>query len=150
MLRDSATDSLDGVPTGFSHDAFVYTSDEEFVRLATPFVRDGLATGEAIVAALPPTRIALLRKALGPKGEQVGFIDVTVAGRNPARLIPLWRDALERNPGRPVRGLGDAAGARRAVAVRRAEARHGRVAGQLHPPTLGRRRPGRARRAGLS
>ncbi|MGW1339962.1 anti-sigma factor RsbA family regulatory protein [Kribbella sp. NPDC002412] len=109
MLRDSATDSLDGVPTGFQHGAFVYTTDEEFVRLATPFVRDGLATGEAIVAALPPARIALLRAALGPEGEQVGFVDMTEAGRNPARLIPLWRDALERNPGRPVRGLGEPA-----------------------------------------
>jgi anti-sigma regulatory factor (Ser/Thr protein kinase) len=116
VLRDSATDSLDGVPTGFQHDAFVYTSDEEFVRLATPFVRDGLATGEAIVAALPPTRIALLREALGPEGEQVGFIDMTVAGRNPARLIPMWRDALERNPGRRVRGLGEPAYAGRNAA----------------------------------
>ena len=109
MLRDSATDALDGVPTGFQHGAFVYTSDEEFVRLATPFVRDGLATGEAIVAALPPARIASLREALGPEGEQVGFIDMTVAGRNPARLIPLWRDVLERHPGRRVRGLGEPA-----------------------------------------
>lgn len=116
MLKDSATDSLDGVPTGFQHGAFVYTSDEEFVRLATPFVRDGLATGEAIVAALPPARIARLRAALGPEGDQVGFIDMTVAGRNPARLIPLWRDALERNPGRAVRGLGEPAYAGRTAA----------------------------------
>ncbi|MFG1816798.1 anti-sigma factor RsbA family regulatory protein [Kribbella sp. NPDC049174] len=116
MLRDSATDALDGVPTGFQHDAFVYASDEEFVRLATPFVRDGLATGDAIVAALPPARIARLREALGPEGEQVGFIDMTIAGRNPARLIPLWRDALERNPGRPVRGLGEPAYAGRNAA----------------------------------
>jgi anti-sigma regulatory factor (Ser/Thr protein kinase) len=116
VLKDSATDSLDGVPTGFSHGAFVYTSDKEFVRLATPFVRDGLATGEAIVAALPPARIALLREALGPEGEQVGFIDMTVAGRNPARLIPLWRDVLERNPGRTVRGLGEPAYAGRTAA----------------------------------
>ncbi len=116
MLRDSATGSLDGVPTGFQHDAFVYTSDEEFVRLATPFVRDGLATGEAIVAALPPARIARLREALGSEAEQVDFIDMTVAGRNPARLIPLWRDALQRNPGRPVRGLGEPAYAGRNAA----------------------------------
>ncbi|MEV0290806.1 sensor histidine kinase [Kribbella sp. NPDC050820] len=109
MLRDSATDSLDGVPTGFQHDAFVYTSDEEFVRLATPFVHDGLATGAAIVAALSPARIALLSAALGPTGKQVGFVDITEAGRNPARLIPLWREALEQNPGRPVRGLGEPA-----------------------------------------
>jgi anti-sigma regulatory factor (Ser/Thr protein kinase) len=116
VLKDSAPESFDGRPTGFRHGAFVYGSDEEFVRLATPFVRDGLATGEAIVAALPPARIARLREALGTEAEQVGFIDMTEAGRNPARLIPMWREALERNAGRPVRGLGEPAYAgRRAV-----------------------------------
>ncbi|MFI7064721.1 anti-sigma factor RsbA family regulatory protein [Kribbella sp. NPDC050124] len=113
MLRDSATDSLDGVPTGFQHGAFVYTSDEEFVRLATPFVRDGLATGAAIVAALPPARIAVLSEALGAESKHVGFVDVTEAGRNPARLIPLWRDVIEQHRGRAVRGIGEPAYASR-------------------------------------
>jgi anti-sigma regulatory factor (Ser/Thr protein kinase) len=107
VLKDSATDSLYGVAAGFRHDAFVYASDEEFVRLAVPCVHDGLAAGEKIVAVLPPERIALLREALGATRDQVGFIDMTVAGSNPARLIPLWRDILERHPDRPVRGLGE-------------------------------------------
>jgi anti-sigma regulatory factor (Ser/Thr protein kinase) len=109
VLKDSATDSLHGAPAGFQHDAFVYTSDEEFVRLAVPFVRDGLAAGESIVAVLPPERIAHLRDALGAARDQVRFIDMTVAGGNPARLIPLWREALEQDPGRPLRGLGEPA-----------------------------------------
>ncbi|HET6988890.1 MAG TPA: MEDS domain-containing protein, partial [Kribbella sp.] len=109
MLKDSATDSFHGAPAGFQHDAFVYASDEEFVGLAVPLVQDGLAAGEDIVAVLPPERIALLREALGAARDQVAFIDMTVAGGNPARLIPLWRDALERQPGRPVRGLAETA-----------------------------------------
>ena len=115
MLKDSATDAVHEVPAGFQHDAFVYTSDEEFVRLAGTFVRDGLAAGEKIVAVLPPERIALLGKGLGPVGDQVRFIDMTVAGSNPARLIPLWRDALEQHPGHPVRGLGEPAFAGRSA-----------------------------------
>ena len=106
---DSATDSLHGAPAGFQHDAFVYTSDEEFVRLAVPFVQDGLAAGESIVAVLPPEQTALLRDGLGAARDQVAFIDMTVAGGNPARLIPLWREALEQHPGRPLRGLGEPA-----------------------------------------
>ncbi|MGY4769433.1 anti-sigma factor RsbA family regulatory protein [Kribbella sp. CWNU-51] len=106
---DSATDSLHGAPAGFQHDAFVYTSDEEFVRLAVPFVQDGLATAESIVAVLPPEQTALLRDGLGAARDQVAFIDMTVAGGNPARLIPLWREALEQHPGRPLRGLGEPA-----------------------------------------
>jgi anti-sigma regulatory factor (Ser/Thr protein kinase) len=116
VLKDSATDPLHGVPAGFQHEAFVYTSDEEFVRLALTFVRDGLAAGEKIVAVLPPERIALLSEPLGPERDQVGFIDMTVAGSNPARLIPLWRDAVEQAADRPVRGLGEPACAGRSVA----------------------------------
>ena len=109
MLKDSATDSLHGAPAGFQHDAFVHASDEEFVRHAATFVHGGLAAGESIVAALPPERIALLGDALGVARDQVRFVDVTVAGGNPARLVPLWRDALERQPGQGVRGLCEAA-----------------------------------------
>ncbi|TDD47799.1 sensor histidine kinase [Kribbella antibiotica] len=97
MLKDSATDSLDGAPTGFHHDAFVYFDDEEFVRLSAPFVHDGLATDAAIVAVLPPDRIAMLREALGESAVRVRFIDMTAVGRNPARLIPFWRDLVEQS-----------------------------------------------------
>lgn len=107
MLRDSATESLDGVPAEFRHDAFVYTSDEEFVRLAAPFLRDGLTVGETVVAALPPDRIAELRAALDT--EDVRYVDITTTGRNPARLIPFWRGILDRSPGRPVRALAEQA-----------------------------------------
>ncbi|MEU8221174.1 sensor histidine kinase [Kribbella sp. NPDC048915] len=108
MLRDSATDSLHGAPAGFEHKAFVHTSDEDFVHRAVAYVRAGLEAGETIVAALPPERIAVLRDALGPVRDDVRFHDMTVAGGNPARLIPFWRAALEESPG-PVRGLGEPA-----------------------------------------
>ncbi|MFI5735716.1 anti-sigma factor RsbA family regulatory protein [Kribbella sp. NPDC051587] len=107
MLKDSATDSLDGAPAGFQHEAFVYSGDEEFVRLSAPFVHDGLATDAAIVAVLPPDRIAVLRDALGASAARLRFIDMTTTGRNPARLIPFWRDVLTQSGGRPVYGLSE-------------------------------------------
>ncbi|MFI6830394.1 anti-sigma factor RsbA family regulatory protein [Kribbella sp. NPDC050241] len=116
MLKDSATDSLGGAHAGFRHDAFVYTCGEEFVLSAAPYVRDGLAAGEKVVVALPPERIAELRQALGEAADQVRFIDMTVAGHNPARIIPFWRDILDQHPGRAVRGLGEPAYAGRTAA----------------------------------
>jgi anti-sigma regulatory factor (Ser/Thr protein kinase) len=107
VLKDGATDSVDGVPAGFRHEASVYASGEEFVRLAAPFVRDGLAVGDTVVAALPPAGIAVLRDALGAAADGVGFADITTVGRNPARLIPFWRDVLDLSPDRPVRGLSE-------------------------------------------
>jgi anti-sigma regulatory factor (Ser/Thr protein kinase) len=109
VLIDSASKSLHGVPDGFLHDAFVYHDDEEFVHETSAFVRAGLAEGEAVLAALPPTGIAKLRSALGSAADQVTFLDITTAGRNPARIIPLWRNLLDQNPGRPVRGIGEPA-----------------------------------------
>ncbi|TDW81733.1 MULTISPECIES: sensor histidine kinase [Kribbella] len=108
MLKDSATDSLHGAPAGFLHDAFVHVSDEEFVQRSAAFMQDGLAAGETIVAVLPPERIAVLRDALGPIHHEVCFTDMTVAGGNPARLIPYWRSVIEQHPG-PVRGLSEPA-----------------------------------------
>ena len=109
VLRDSAANSLYGARAGFRHDAFVHDSDEDFVQSAVAFVQEGLAAGERIAAALSPGRIALLRDALGPDQGKVSFIDMTVAGGNPARLIPVWREILERHPEQPVRGLSQAA-----------------------------------------
>ncbi|MFF0270810.1 anti-sigma factor RsbA family regulatory protein [Kribbella sp. NPDC004536] len=108
MLKDSATDSLHGAPAGFEHDAFVHAGDEGFVQRAAAFISEGLAAGETIVAVLPPERLAILRDALGATRDAVRFIDMTVAGGNPARLIPFWRNILDQHPG-PVRGLGEPA-----------------------------------------
>jgi anti-sigma regulatory factor (Ser/Thr protein kinase) len=109
VLIDSAPDAVNGGPAGFSHDAFVYADDEQFVRRAAPFLRDGLSAGEVVFAALPEAGIALLHKELGDLAEQVTFIDITVAGRNPARIIPLWADVLRQHHGRPIRALGEPA-----------------------------------------
>lgn len=108
VLKDSATDSLHGAPTGFEHEAVVHATDADFVERAAAFVSEGLAAGETIVAALPPERIAVLRDALGADRHKVRFADMTVAGGNPARLIPFWRNLIEQHPG-PVRAVSEAA-----------------------------------------
>ncbi|WP_433007048.1 anti-sigma factor RsbA family regulatory protein [Kribbella sp. CA-294648] len=109
MLIDSAPDAVNGGPAGFQHDAFIYTDEDEFVRRAAPFLRDGLRAGDAVLVAVPPARIALLHSELGDLAEQITFIDMTVAGRNPARIIPLWAALLREHPGRSIRGLGEPA-----------------------------------------
>jgi anti-sigma regulatory factor (Ser/Thr protein kinase) len=109
VLIDSAPDATDGSPAGFLHDAFVFADDDEFVRRAAPFLRDGLIAGEVVLAALPEARFSLLRGELGDLAEQVAFVDITAAGRNPARIIPLWAELLTEHPGQPVRGIGEPA-----------------------------------------
>lgn len=100
--------------SGYRHEAFLYTDEEQFLAGCVPFVRAGLAAGEPVLVALVPARLELLRDALGPDAEGVGFVDMAALGGNPARIIPAWRSFLDeagRHPetgdARPVRGIGE-------------------------------------------
>jgi anti-sigma regulatory factor (Ser/Thr protein kinase) len=109
VLIDSARGHHDPAPAGFRHDAFVYTDEDDFVRQAGGYARDGLAAGDTVVAVLPEEHNSLLRKALDGIADQVIFLDMTQLGRNPARIIPLWRTLLDQAPDIPLRGLGEPA-----------------------------------------
>lgn len=109
MLKDSAPDRHHPVASGFRHDAFIYTDEEDFVRQTAAYVYDGLDAGETVVAVLPEDRNSLLRKALDGVADQVIFLDMNQLGRNPARIIPLWRRLLDQAPDIPMRGLGEPA-----------------------------------------
>ncbi|MFC4031910.1 anti-sigma factor RsbA family regulatory protein [Streptomyces polygonati] len=74
--------------SAFSHRAFFYRGDSEYLADATAFVRAGLAAGEPVAAAVPPDRLALLRAALGEDAAGVHFTDMAMVGRNPGRIIP--------------------------------------------------------------
>jgi anti-sigma regulatory factor (Ser/Thr protein kinase) len=49
----------------YRHDAFLYDDDEDLVRVVAPFLRDGLAAGDAAVIATTPRATALLSEAVG-------------------------------------------------------------------------------------
>ncbi|MGZ8666378.1 MAG: anti-sigma factor RsbA family regulatory protein [Solirubrobacterales bacterium] len=97
--------------SGFRHEAFLYSSDVEFIAGTVPFVSAGREPGEAVLVAATRERLDLLRLALGSDGhaEGIGFLEFDELGRNPARIIPAWRqfyDAASEG-GRPVRGIGE-------------------------------------------
>jgi anti-sigma regulatory factor (Ser/Thr protein kinase) len=92
---------------GFRHEAVQYHGDRGFVDYATRFVEDGLATGEPVLVAVPPDKVELLRDALGADADQVQFVDMSEVGRNPARIIPVWRQFTDSHPDVPLRGIGE-------------------------------------------
>lgn len=85
----------------------MYESDRGFLDMTVDYVRDGLAAGETVLVAVSPSRIKLLSEALGPAADQVRFIDMTRLGGNPARIIPMWRDVVQRSGGASIRGIGE-------------------------------------------
>ncbi|MDR7275195.1 sensor histidine kinase [Catenuloplanes atrovinosus] len=81
---------------GLCHEALFYDSDDAYRDALLPFLRDGLAAGDALVAAVRRENIALLRDALGPDAPHVTFIDRDEWYRRPAVTIAGWWTLLAR------------------------------------------------------
>jgi anti-sigma regulatory factor (Ser/Thr protein kinase) len=103
-----ATDSADiEIEAGFRHEALIYSDADQFLAATVPFLTAALEAGEAAMVAVSERNTELLGAELGGDAEGVGFVAMEELGRNPARLIPFWRDFLEAQEGRPVRGIGE-------------------------------------------
>lgn len=98
-----------GDTTVFVHEAFFYSGDDEFVAGSVPFVRDCLSRREHAVVAVLPRKVDLLRSALDHDADRVTFIDMEDCGRNPARIIQMWRDLVDAAElrGSAVCGIGE-------------------------------------------
>ncbi|MDQ0380055.1 anti-sigma factor RsbA family regulatory protein [Amycolatopsis thermophila] len=92
----------------FVHPALFYSSDEEYLDALVPFVTEGLASGEPVAVAVPGDRLRVLRAAVGAAADGVLWLDMTVAGRNPGRIIPaVLRKFADPHPDRHVRIVGE-------------------------------------------
>jgi anti-sigma regulatory factor (Ser/Thr protein kinase) len=93
----------------FRHEGFFYAGDREYADHTSAFITEGLEAGEAVLVAVPPRELGLIRSALGPAdAASVRFADITKIGLNPLRIIPLWRDFVSEHGSarKPVRGIG--------------------------------------------
>jgi len=96
------------VVPGFQHEVLFYEGPGGFLDGAVPFVRDGLARREPVLAVVDGDKIALLRERLGADAEHVAFADMTELGRNPGRIIPAWREFIaSHGAGQAIRGIGE-------------------------------------------
>jgi anti-sigma regulatory factor (Ser/Thr protein kinase) len=74
-------------PHGFRHDAFLYRSEDEFCDRMARFLADGLAGGQAAVAATTAAHIEALRDVLGRAGDSVSFLPTEEWFRRPPSTI---------------------------------------------------------------
>jgi AcrR family transcriptional regulator len=77
------------------HEALVYSSDEEFLATAVPFILDGISAGQPVIAPLLPEKVALLRGVLGPEAERVSFPDAVALYSRPAHTLAEYRQKLD-------------------------------------------------------
>ena len=96
-------------PHAFHHEALFYDGEEGFLAGTLPFVRDGVWADEPVLVAVSKARADALKHELGSDAESVHFADMSELGRNPACIIPAWRDFVQAHGtgGRPLRGIGE-------------------------------------------
>jgi anti-sigma regulatory factor (Ser/Thr protein kinase) len=107
MMDETAEAVLHG---GLRHEALLYATEPEFVDRVAAFVRGGVEAGEPVLVAVGARKIDLLRRVLPDVGEdRVRYADMAVLGRNPALIIPAWRDFVDghRASGTGLRGIGE-------------------------------------------
>jgi anti-sigma regulatory factor (Ser/Thr protein kinase) len=109
LPRPQALPGVEHPGDSFHHEALFYDGEEGFLEGTLPFVTGALAAEEPVLVVLGKEKIDLLRDCLGEASAEVHFADMHEIGRNPARIIPAWREFLERHApdGLPARGIGE-------------------------------------------
>ena len=109
----------------FVHPALFYASRQEYLAGTVPFIRAGLAAGEPVMVAVPEENLDHIRSALGADAATVEFHDMSVAGRNPGRIIPgVLLAFAAAHADSPVRIIGEPVWAGRSAAEYPACAQH--------------------------
>jgi len=97
-------------PDSFRHEALFYSGTGEFVERTSAFIRDGIDSGEPVLALVVGPKIDLLRRELSSDADRVFWADMAEVGRNPGRIISVWRDFVAVHAGGRgghVRGIGE-------------------------------------------
>ena len=79
----------------FRHEALFYAGEDGFLAATVPFLRDAAGLGEPVMVAVGARKITALEHELGDAAEWVHFVDMGEIGRNPACIIPAWRDFVD-------------------------------------------------------
>jgi CheY-like chemotaxis protein len=98
VIRDFLADRNHG--HGCRHEALIYSSADELVAGAVPFLRQGLASSDDVLVVLREAGRTALREALDGDAAQIEFADALAWYRSPAHAFQEYRrylnDRLER------------------------------------------------------
>jgi anti-sigma regulatory factor (Ser/Thr protein kinase) len=80
---------------GLRHMFYPYRGEKEYLSGTLAYIERARANGAPVIVAAPPGRREALRARLGD-APTVEFVDTGALGRNPGRLIPVWREWIRR------------------------------------------------------
>jgi hypothetical protein len=64
-------------PALLNHGLVTYSSDDEYVVAVVPFIREGIAGGDSVLAVAPKRHASLLHDALEGESQRVDFLDAS-------------------------------------------------------------------------
>lgn len=98
-------------PRRFEHSALYYRDAEGFLAGTLPFIVAGLDAGEPVAVAVSKPRAESIERSLGAERDRVRFVDACALARNPARIMPFWREFLDgrAHDGLAARGINELA-----------------------------------------
>jgi CheY-like chemotaxis protein len=99
-VRDVLADRSHG--HGCRHEALVYSSNDELVSGAIPFIRHGLAQGDQVLIVLKEAGRTVLQDALGADAGRVEIVDAIDWYRSPEYPLAQYRSYLDAQLGRGV------------------------------------------------
>ncbi|HEU5061961.1 MAG TPA: sensor histidine kinase [Solirubrobacterales bacterium] len=102
---------------GFQHEALIYEGPEDYLRGTVPFLRAAVEADEPAMVAVGHSQREMIEEELGEAAERVRFADMEKLGRNPAWIIPFWREFVDESGGHSVRGIGEPVWAARTEAA---------------------------------
>jgi anti-sigma regulatory factor (Ser/Thr protein kinase) len=80
-----------------------YQDQTDLLKSSQRYVQEGMEANEPVLVAQPPAQLNRLREML-PRARDVTYVDMTIAGRNPGRILPwVLHDFILKHPGRRVR-----------------------------------------------
>jgi anti-sigma regulatory factor (Ser/Thr protein kinase) len=92
----------------FRHEALFYSGPDEFVERTSAFIEGGLDAREPVLALIVEPKIEQLKHALGGRADKVLWADMAEIGRNPGRIMSVWRDFIaSHSTFDRVRGVGE-------------------------------------------
>ena len=92
------------------HEAFLYSTDDEYAAVLAPFLSEAVLAGQTAIAVTSAERIRLLREALGDDQREVSFFDADEWYGRPGATLAAWRAELDAHAGaEPVRAVGEVA-----------------------------------------
>lgn len=80
--------------TALEHDAFIYSSSDEYLATTVPFLLEGVAAGEGVVVATHDHNRVALEDALGPSAGRVMFVPSSDVYRSPHAAVAAYHSVL--------------------------------------------------------